>query len=452
MILRFKVGNFRSIKDVQEISFIADPDDLGALADNYFTYREGDQTIYLKKTIAIYGANASGKSNIVKAFDVFHSMIISSIKIEPSEKINLYAPFLLDEESINQPTFFELDYAWEGMSYRYGLSYNQNEIVDEYLYTGILQAEPTLLFNRTGKTITLGQEDIYERQFSEHEKMLKAQLLENELLLTKEARNNQVLSRHTYELLKAGLFTFFKNEHTGFHKILTEKVLYNNSLLKELAQKILYLTDFNIHDFRIEKTDEVVSFIDDLDAEMRDRFIFQFGANQLTTKTFHQYKREDGSIENVSFDMEEHESDGTQKMFAISGLILICLTSLNSNALIADELNNSFHPAMTRFIIDLFHHPESNPNNAQLLFTTHDTEFIDLDIFNPDQIYFVEKDRKTQASVLSSLADFELPKGKTKFEDWYLDDRFGATPAIGFFVLPDEYRKDKQADEQETNQ
>jgi AAA15 family ATPase/GTPase len=424
------------------------------LKEYYFTYREGNQTIHIKKTIAIYGANASGKSNIVKAFNVFRNMIMVSIKTTPNQKIKFHEPFLLDEETPNQPTFFELDYAWEGNSYCYGFSYNQNEIIDEYLYAGILQDKPTLLFKRSGKTIELGDEKYYERQFSEHEKMLNAQLLENELLLTKEARNNQSESRFTYLLLNSAILSFIFNEEKRLQKHVTEKMLDGGHLSKELVQKILYLTDFDINDFRIETTDHDAPLLELPDDQMNLFFNSIFGGHQLRTITTHQYQKKDGSIENVRFDMEDHESEGTQKMFAISEALLTSL--IYSSTTIADELNNSFHPAMTRFIIDLFHHPESNPNNAQLLFTTHDTEFIDLDIFNPDQIYFVEKDRKTQASLLYSLADFDLTaeknKGKTKFEDWYLADRFGATPAIGFFVLPEEYRKNKQADEQKTTE
>lgn len=439
MILRFKVGNFRSIKDVQEISFIADPEDLGALGDNYFTYREGDQTIHLKKTIAIYGANASGKSNVVKALNVFQNLVANSTKFDISNSIKDYVPFLLDDDSVEQPTFFELSFVYNDESFRYGVKFNSDKIIEEYLYKNILSniESQSLIFRRINQDFELSSSDEYTHEIENYGLILSKMISPKELLLSREARNEHVFLGGIRKYFLIKIHTF---EHKMNPEKLTALICHENDKNKQLTRKLLYLTDFHITDFSVKKDEEIqakIRFSDSVPEELKELILER---ESLKVETKHQYLKPDGSIASRTFDIKE-ESDGTQRFFDLAGVFLTAL--INREAVIFDELNNSFHPAMTRFIIDLFHHPESNPNNAQLLFTTHDTEFIDLDIFNPDQIYFVEKDRKTQASVLYSLADFELPKGKTKFEDWYLADRFGATPAITLFRLPDEYIKNK---------
>nr|MCA8833630.1 ATP-binding protein [Pseudomonadota bacterium] len=122
------------------------------------------------------------------------------------------------------------------------------------------------------------------------------------------------------------------------------------------------------------------------------------------------------------------ESDGTQRLFALAAPFLETLE--NGGILIADELEQRLHPALTRDLIGLFHNPKTNPKNAQLIFTTHDVSLLQQDIFRRDQIWFCERDGK-QASTLFPLTDFKPRKGFEDFESYYMSGRYGALPIIG---------------------
>ena len=144
----------------------------------------------------------------------------------------------------------------------------------------------------------------------------------------------------------------------------------------------------------------------------------------------------------VLFDIESY---GTRRLYGLGGYILSLMNS--GVAIIIDELNSSFHPLMTEAIIKLFHNPETNPNNAQLIFTTHDTSILRNDLFRRDQVWFTEKDGYGATS-LFSLAEFDFKEVRKNvpFDKWYLSGRFGAIPMIMDFnynTLENEVKEDK---------
>ena len=147
--------------------------------------------------------------------------------------------------------------------------------------------------------------------------------------------------------------------------------------------------------------------------------------NQLNTKIRH--KTEDGEYIDMPLSME---SDGTQRMLALSILLLGAIE--HGQVLLIDELNQRLHPALIRYIIELFNNPKTNPNNAQLIFTTHDVSLLKQDIFRRDQIWFCERDAN-QVSTLFPLTDFKPRKGFEDFEAYYMAGRYGALPIIGNF-------------------
>ena len=128
----------------------------------------------------------------------------------------------------------------------------------------------------------------------------------------------------------------------------------------------------------------------------------------------------------VLFDLAD-ESDGTQKIFALSGPWLDTLE--NGYVLVIDELHDNLHPLIVRFLIRLFHNLETNPRNAQLVFTTHDTSILSQEVFRRDQIWFCDKD-ESQATQLYPLTDFSPRKGVESLERGYLSGRYGALPYL----------------------
>jgi AAA15 family ATPase/GTPase len=379
------------------------------IPNNLFNISE-DSDISLLKTAVVYGANASGKSNLLLAFDTLKNFILNSTDLKLDQEIPYYKPFLLDVETRNQPMLFEIEFITaEPMRYRYSVEFDKTQIISEKLIF-FPEKNGRNLFESVG----VSGKYSWGRDLKGKKESLTGEVLKNVLFLSKAANNNE-----SDERLRA-IYRYFRTNfmfHTSADSSRTE--VYLTSLkMNDLSQKgfneslieFLKSADLGISSVRVRKE----KTIDDLSTKV-----------DIGHRVF---SRTNETGEDHFFQLQD-ESAGTIKMFDLAGKIIDTLR--NGNVLIVDELDSSFHPLMSEYILSIFNDPVKNPKNAQLIVATHDAYLLDSEKLRRDQIWFVEKD-KYGASNLYSLDEFEKSEVRKNvpFDRWYLSGRFGALPLI----------------------
>ena len=409
MLIEFRVKNFYSIQDEQVFSLVASSQKQHI--NNTFNIES--EKLTLLKSAAIYGANAAGKSNLIKAFAVMSEIIIKSAIVQRDKKLPIL-PFLLGQNE-NEPTEFEMSFIAQGVRYRYGFSATNDRVFKEWLFAypnGRMQQ----LFLRTYDKKT--KEYTYEdRNLMGEKKLWEKSTRENALFLSTAIQlNNQQLKPIFDWFLLLGISRDSGDFANSFNVTI-------NNFQKQPKELIEYLkaVDLDIENLKIEKQDFEQEVPSNIPKELREQFKRFSKVTQFRVKTTHLNQK--GQTIDFSIELE---SDGTQKFFTFLGPVLETLS--DGRILIVDELHNHLHPTMTRFIIELFHNAKINTKNAQLIFTTHETSVLNKDIFRKDQIYFCEKQNK--ATIIYSMSDFKGLRENIDYEKSYLLGRFGALPHL----------------------
>lgn len=414
MFIDFSVKNYRSFKEQQTFSLVKSKSK--ELMHNVFDI---DENLSLLKTTAIYGANASGKSNLLKALATMRKIITDTY--QRGDKLPL-TPFKLNTNTRNQPTEFEITFIVNGVHYQYGFSASSQQIFDEWLF-----ASPK---GRAQKWI----ERIWDNELKTYHWKFSSYLLGEKKVWQQSTRDNALFLSTAVQLNSEQLkpiFDWFNNilkfsSIEGFSPAYTAHLCLEKQEKQDIL-KFLKAADFNIEDINIETSEFNESELSSQLPEPLREFLKQnlAGERGLKLETLHL----DNNQNPVPFNFQD-ESDGTQKFFAFAGPFLDVLK--NGYVLCVDELNANLHPKLVQFLVELFHNKNTNPNNAQLIFTTHETAILTQDIFRRDQIWFCERN-KEQASELYSLSDFCPKKGKENLELGYLSGRYGALPFINSF-------------------
>ncbi|EAK1359618.1 ATP-binding protein [Campylobacter coli] len=423
MLIEFRVENFLSIQDEQILSMLASSD------DTFFdSHTNGDKKLTLLKSSVIYGANAAGKSNIVKALKAMKTIVVSSANKQRGDELPVI-PFLLGDEG-DKPTKFEIIFMQDSIRYQYGFILNSEKILEEWLLTFDKNNTEQNWFER----IYNEKEGRYNYSFGDQflaDKIYK-QLWENS------TRDNALFLSVAIQLNNEQLkpvFDFFnlKLQIANSNGWGNGKSITINEYKKD---KELVNSFFKIADLDIEGVEIKTSNIDENSLPPNIQILPQEVKEKIIKEIKNIQELKNAKIlENISFihlsqknqikflDFND-ESDGTQKFFNLIGIWINSLKK--GNILIADELNTHLHPLMTKFLVNLFHNEDLNKSNAQLIFTTHDTSILNQDVFRRDQIWFCEKQNK--ATKLYPLSDFKVRKDKTNLENDYLLGRFGALP------------------------
>ncbi|EAI3388918.1 ATP-binding protein [Campylobacter coli] len=415
MLIEFRVENFFSIQDEQVLSMTTNN-------DNTFlnSHTNSDKKLTLLKSSVIYGANAAGKSNIIKALGIMKEIVISSATWQRGKKLPV-TPFLLGKED-DKPTKFEIIFMQDNTRYQYGFILTSEKILEEWL----------LVFgesNRAQKWF----ERIYNEKEGRYDYSFGAKFLGSKQLWAENTRDNalylSVATQLNSEQLKS-IFDFFLNhlKITCLDKWNDGKKVTIN-ILKQDKQKIIdYLkfVDLDIEDIEIEEkeldTDILMHPMFPKEIKQAIQVDLEKGAKLTQTDIHTIHTNQQG--EKITFDMDTAESKGTLKFFNLIGPWVDALK--RGYTIVIDELNTHMHPLMTKFLVELFHNKTLNKNNAQLIFTTHDTSILNQKVFRRDQIWFCEKQNK--ATKLYPLSDFKVRKDKTNLENDYLLGRFGALP------------------------
>lgn len=417
MLIEFSVRNFLSFRDQATLSLVkAKSAELES--SNTFSPR-AISTPALVKSSVIYGANAAGKSNFIKALDMMRDLVVNSAREGQAGEALPVRPFLLDDASRSQPCEFEASFVSAGVRYQYGFSVTAERVLEEWLHAyplGRPQRWIERVYDEASQSYKWGSMDKLTGQKQLWQESTRSNAL---FLSTAMQLNSEQLKPVFNWFLKTLHVAGFGRWHPGFSISLCEQ---DDSRLKVLD--FLKAADVDIDDIKLEHEKfNPDTLPDDLPEEVRSQIGSKFKDSPIiSVKTSHLLK--DGN--KVLFDLDD-ESDGTQKIFALSGPWLDTLK--NGYTLVIDELHDNLHPLMVKFLVDLFHDEETNPNNAQLIFTTHETSILNQDVFRRDQIWFCEKD-KDQSSSLFPLTDFSPRKGVDNLEKGYLSGRYGALPYL----------------------
>lgn len=398
MLINFAVGNFLSFREKKTLSLEAAP-----IKDSGSQILEVGK-LQLLPSVALYGANSSGKSNFLHALGAL-SVIVNKSSSSSSITRLPVIPFLLDKDSEKEPSFFEIEVISPSLvHYRYGFECTQEIIVREWLYKIGHRSEKNL-FIREGENIGVSS------SFSEG-KGLEERTRNNALFLSVcDAFNGPVAKELVHSIVIPPLPD---NPQELFDAqlafIQAAKEVYSEDVIK-----VFKSLDFGFTSF------EIPSSIEE--------------AKAVKAWTTHNVYNENGQvIGNKRFSMKISESAGTNRLFDIIYLIMSALAE--GSPLVVDEVDRAMHPLITKYVIGLFNNAKTNPKGAQLIFTTHDTNLLSSKIFRRDQIWFVEKD-KTESSDLYCLAEFKDAEGvkvrnDRSFEKDYIQGKYGAIPYLNY--------------------
>ena len=367
MLIQFTVENHRSIKNSAVISFAASKD---KSFEEYLLHPDAKKT--LLPALAIYGANAAGKSNVLHAMMTMKEMVVgNAAKASKGQKLP-WEPF----GGIKQPTTFEIVFIYQGIRYTYGFSFDAKKIYKEYLFHWPNGRE-ALIFSR--------EDGVFEFRENINEQMtLSNRTPDNKLYLVSSNDWNLPQTENAYRWFLEKL-TFLMEEEPATSETVAQ--IASGDDKKARILKELLLADLGITDVALKNSS---------------------GKAPVITTT-HRIINEDGTTEYFQLLMEQ-ESAGTQHFFTRIGGWLQALE--NGALLVVDEIEDSLHPLLTRRLIEMVQDKAINTKGAQLIFTTHDAMLLDLNFFRRDQIWFAEKNDKTCATELYSLASFSPRKGE----------------------------------------
>lgn len=419
MLLSFTVGNFRSFKESKTFSMKA-----ASIQEHKDFVRESNNTKLLP-VAAVYGANSSGKSNLLSALRMMKDVLLSSVKTNPTEKLKTDT-FKLDEEHPQKPTLFDIIFSTNGITYRYGFEYTETSITGEWLYTVNNDREKNL-FIRNSEGIGVSKD------FPEGKDKEEA-TAENRLFLSLVAQLNGKTSLAVMKWFE-DLRVMSGARDSDFRKYSFDYLFADNPKA-ELAQTFISAMDLGFTSLRKDESKEKEYDLSNTNNKnILDRVFEKYMLNwpALKIQTGHKVLRKDGSFTEAFFPNDEMESEGTKKIINMSGPIADTL--LNGGIIVIDELDAKLHPLLTKKIIGIFNSPKTNLYNAQLIFATHDTNLLSNKIFRRDQIWFAEKNREDESTDIYPLSEIKEQNGdKIRndriYEKDYINGKYGAIPYL----------------------
>jgi AAA15 family ATPase/GTPase len=415
MLLNYSVKNFKTFKDESVLNLIASNYDKKTLEEDN-VIKEDKFNYRILKSAVMYGANASGKSKLIDSLAFMKDFVLNSSSTQVGDEIEV-EPFLLSSESENKPSEFEIIFLHNGELFRYGFEVTKKKVISEWLYNKSKKKEIELFYREGNKY------EIHEREFSKGLEIFKKGLVrENALFLSVAAQFNESKAISVIEWFRDELMII-----SGLREFLYQRYTVSKTKDDEFKNKILQFlkaADLGIQDFHIQEADLEKEI--KINEKLEKIFLKKVEVNTMHRKYNSNYE----IVENVSFSLDNEESSGTRKFFALSGPIIDVIE--NGYTLVVDELDSKLHPNLVTKIVSLFNSKKFNPKNAQIIFNTHNTNLLSEDLFRRDQIWFIEKNIYGEAK-LYSLDDFKNIRKNDSFEDKYLRGKYGAVPYLGFF-------------------
>jgi len=418
MLFNFTIGNFRSFADRKTLSM-----EPASISDFSHNVLKKAQYKFLSSAV-VYGANASGKSNLLRGMGVMRRIVVESFDKRSVSEIP-YDPFLLNTDNTNEPTFYEVIFFTENVKYRYGFEADKNRIKSEWLFETKNKTEKPL-FLRVPEGIEVMPRFIEGKDLEEKTR-------DNALFLNVVDQFNGKIA--------STIMKWFKNfkiisglTHDNYRTVTF--AMLDSPKLNDILTDYFSQIDLGFDKIKIEKKEfNPEELPADLPEEMFKQLITDLeGKTIINLHTVHKvFDKNQVYVKEVEFDTRRQESSGTNKIIDLSGPIFDTLN--DGGILVIDELDVKLHPLLTLSIVRLFQNQDINKEGAQLIFATHDTNILSIGNLRRDQIYFVEKD-KFGASELYSLVEYNK-EGKIRkdrsFEKDYINGRYGAIPYFGNF-------------------
>ncbi len=452
MLIEFRIGNFRSFDEPQTFSLVASADTRHP--DNCIPFRK----LQLLKSAAVYGANASGKSNLIRAMDFMRRFVLSSATtMNVGDEIPV-VPFQLNPDSRGKASFFEAAFVAGEVRYQYGFTATRKRVQDEWLIA-YPKGRPQHLLERCFDAETEQTTWAFRGELQKEASLLKERTRDNGLVLSRGAELNIAPLTTVFLWFRQKTSVLDLSISPGSLIEQTARRLKDDGTFRERVLRLIRHADLGIQDLEVSEEQtgyySITTPGSTIFEEVPPSTLSGFGSPGISgtltlntnvavnpngglsgfggfyfppAHTIRSIHRSPGG-EVIRFNFLEAESNGTQRFFALAGLWLDALDQ--GTLLVIDELDCSMHPSLTRKLIELFQTRDANPKGAQLVFSTQDSTLMDLELFRRDQIWIVEKDR-AGASRLSSLYDFdEKPRNNEALQRRYLAGHYGGVPVFG---------------------
>ncbi len=414
MLLEFTVGNYLSFKDKMTFSMLPDTA-LSRTVDGQVIEVGGEQSL---SGAIIYGANASGKTNLLTGFAFFRWFVrFSHQSSAPAGGIGV-RPFMLNHETEHSPSYFEVQFLHKGTKYRYGFELDHERVHREWLHQDSTRKREATLFERKNQNITVGA------KFGEG-KGLEGRVTPNKLFLSVAAQFNGEIAVEIVSNWFGKRFRVTSTLKGESYENYTAKMMQIQSTRK-LINEIICQLDIGLEEVSANYKESDVSELPESIRQLIDLGKVQVEPGFYEIKTIHK----DDEGKNIDFDFS-FESAGTRRLFELLGPIVETL--INGYTLVIDEFDNRLHPMLAYKLIRLFNSVIANRSGAQLIIASHNTNLIDQTLFGRDQIWFTAKNERGITD-LYSLADYKQPHTERKdarFDKRYLKGRYGAVPIMG---------------------
>lgn len=427
MLIEFRFKNYRSFRDEAILSMEAT-----GLSSFKNCLIPLTSTVKLLPACAIYGKNGGGKSNVIRAFWLAVQFIRNAQRTQHERAVIPVNPFAFNDYSKDEPTEFDFVYTSNGIKYWYGFSATREKVFSEYLYHAP-KGQKALIFSRTAQAFSFTEEKAKRGMIGE-------MVADNQLFFSVACTMNDAPCVAAMRWFRDQVY--FSRDYSDIPKQLIE-YSEDKNMLKAISD-YAKTADLGIQEMQFEfdskEIDENTSLPNDIPDGIKTALVqfmhalsessnngeVRLKMGEVTAKASHQGENKDGTKSSYFLDLAD-ESDGTRKLMAIAPAIESALHT--GGILLVDELERELHPKLVNFIIAKFQSKTSNPNGAQIVFTTHNTELMNLELIRKDQLYFVDKQDWDGASELYSISEFST-RTTDNVRKGYLVGKYGATPNI----------------------
>ena len=428
MLVRFQFENYRSFRDESILSMEAKGN--AEYKSCLLPYKKKG----LLPAAALFGKNGGGKSNVIRAFWLGVQFIRNAQKTQHEKAEVPVRAFALNDYSEQEPTGFEYEYIQDGVKYIYGFSATKKEIKKEYLYAAP-KGQKSEIFSREGQMFSFPVNG--EKKMKE---MIAEAVAPNQLFFSIACVMNYrpcILAMKWFRE-----YVHFSKDYADIPQQLLEHAEDVN-MLKSIVTYAKQ-ADVGIEDMSFEIKNEEISAYESMPGNLPEGMVMalkQFAAalkdssdsaelnlkiGEVKTSSMHRGINKAGEEKLFSLELSD-ESDGTRRLMSLAPGIEQVLQQ--GGVLMVDEIDRELHPLLAEFIISQFQSPETNPGRAQIIFTTHDTELLNMEILRKDQVYFVDKNKKSGVSELFNLT--ELPvRTNDNIRKAYLVGKYGAVPDV----------------------
>ncbi len=426
MLIEFSFKNYRSFRDMAVLSMEATG--LGSYKNSLISYG----SLKLLPGVAIYGKNGGGKSNVIRAFWLAVQFIKNAQRTQHEKATIPVVPFSLNDYSLNEPSEFKFVYTLDGIKYWYTFSATKDKVAKEYLYHAP-KGQKALVFSREGQRFSFTEEKAKRRLISET-------VAENQLFFSVACTMNDTACACAMRWFREKVF--FSRDYSDIpHQLL--EYSHDTNMLRAISD-YAKAADFGIEDMQFEINSQEVKnelafpetipegikaaltqFVHAL-SETSNNSEVRLKMGEVTATSKHQGINKAGKSQLYTLELAD-ESDGTRKLMSIAPAIESVLA--NGGLLLVDEIERELHPMLVEFIVAKFQSKRSNPAGAQIIFTTHNTELMNMELIRKDQLYFVDKSQENGVSELYSISDFST-RTTDNIRKGYLLGKYGATPDV----------------------